>query len=417
MAGLEATRLGEEIARGAQAGEETFSIFEGLPRRKKRSAVRLSELAEELEQQAIEREALKNQDLALSQPLRSLTRELETARTQDELSQLPTASRLRSLTTDLGIGKTEREIGLLPKSTQVAEGAQDVALAQQRFLMDALQSGEAQEITDDQGKVIAYSVVDSSGRKKIIRNGTTASTEDKFQIVTGADGRPHRINVTRGTMEPIAVPKGFQGKTAGAGKGSKLSEDERKGLISAASQASTLPEILKSYDDLHKKNKAGVLAGKVQRGMQALGVGDAEFSEANARIMGNLFGLARALQGGGVLTETDIKRMEALVQPLSVGRGQFEGSLKGIARLMADKVKGFKKVRSAALDDETRQAIDQFEAELEAFAGGSATPSAPSGDASVSVVEFETEEDASAAGLPAGTEVIIGGRRAIIEED
>lgn len=170
------------------------------------------------------------------------------------------------------------------------------------------------------------------------------------------------------------LPDGTKQIVAGTqpsgGKGTKLSEDERKGLVSAASQVQALPEILKAYDELSKSGKTGVVGGSIQRGAQFLGMGGEDFAQTNARIMGNLFSLARALQGGGVLTEKDIERMEALIQPLNVERGQFVGGLRGVAQLMVDRLRGFKQIRGNALDEETKKSVDEAERNLMEFSQG-----------------------------------------------
>lgn len=161
--------------------------------------------------------------------------------------------------------------------------------------------------------------------------------------------------------------------------GGKLSADESKGLVAAASQGGALQRMVQQYDDLAKEGKAGIVGGTKERGKQLIGMGGEDFSKANAEIQGNLFGLARALQGGGVLTEQDLIRMQDLVQPINVERPQFVGSLKGVGQVMIDKIDGFLDIRGDAIPPDLRAKIDKVRSELSSFVGstGTTTKEAP----------------------------------------
>lgn len=148
--------------------------------------------------------------------------------------------------------------------------------------------------------------------------------------------------------------------------GAKLSADESKGLVAAASQGGALQRMVEQYDALAKEGKAGIVGGTKERGKQLIGMGGEDFSKANAEIQGNLFGLARALQGGGVLTEQDLIRMQDLVQPINVERPQFVGSLKGVGQVMIDKIDGFLAIRGDAVPPDLRAKIDKVRSELSA---------------------------------------------------
>lgn len=230
------------------------------------------------------------------------------------------------------------------------------------------------------------------------------------------------LNLTRteqppaGYMEVANYLKSIKPATTATGKGTKLSEGENQFLASAFTQSNSLNEIVQTYDDLASKGKAGFIGGKKQAVRSFVGAGDEEFSQANARVKGNLFGLARSLQGAGVLTEKDIERMEALVPSLGVVRGQFVGSLKGVGQLMVDKIRGFKEARGSALDPASLQRVEQMQERLEGFIRGQqgAQPSpastpAPSKISPASNQNFTSEADARAAGFKTNDVIFLNG--------
>lgn len=237
------------------------------------------------------------------------------------------------------------------------------------------------------------------------------------------------LNLTRteqppsGYMEVLNYLKSVRPIATPGGRGTKLSEAENQFLSNAFTQSNSLNEIVQTYDDLAAKGKAGFVGGKKQAVRSFIGAGDEEFSQANARVKGNLFGLARSLQGAGVLTEKDIERMEALVPSLGVVRGQFVGSLKGVGQLMSDKIRGFKEARGAALDPASMQRIEQMQERLEDFIGGQrgsqpspvSTPGinprapVPARTSPASNQNFTSEADARAAGFQTNDIIYLNG--------
>ena len=112
----------------------------------------------------------------------------------------------------------------------------------------------------------------------------------------------------------------------------KLDVQQKAALGGAAQAIPVMTSAMAEYDAI--AGSAGPVSGRVSAAREAMGFGSKEFATANAKLQGNLFNVARSLQGAGVLTEMDIKRMEQIAPSLKMNRDQFE-RMAGIERLRA----------------------------------------------------------------------------------
>lgn len=145
----------------------------------------------------------------------------------------------------------------------------------------------------------------------------------------------------------------------------KLGVNEKNALTGAVTAAASLDNIEKEFDVLEKKGKTGPIVGRFNEAKQAIGYGDEDFSAFNAQTSGNLFNLARSLQGAGVLTEQDILRMEKIVPTGKMDKAQFRGQMAGIRSLMAEKIKAWKIVNDESLAPEQREQVDSILTRIE----------------------------------------------------
>lgn len=163
------------------------------------------------------------------------------------------------------------------------------------------------------------------------------------------------------------VPFTVSPKPTPGAKSAKLSEDEKKMLLAGVSQSKIIPGMVEEFKTLQKQGLAGPIAGKYQAGKAALGYGGTAFTQAQSKVKGNLFKLARALQGGGVLTEQDITRMEAIAPPLDVNEDQFIGGMRGVAELMNDNLRSFLELNGSRLDQEASESVTTSINQLDRF--------------------------------------------------
>lgn len=218
--------------------------------------------------------------------------------------------------------------------------------------------------------------------EKALRESTPQFQESEFQ---------RKIRETEETE---------RAKVRGQGgvKGTKLSLEDQKSLQSASSQANFLPQILTDFKSLQTQGLTGPVSGRFQGIKSAIGIGEGEFVEARSQLGSNLFGLARALQGPGVLTDNDIKRMEDVMSNLSVTEDQFAGSLRGVAKTMLNKTEAFEKINKSRLDPETLQSLQETKSKLSSFINKEEY--------------FASEAEARQAGKKSGDIINLGGRRA-----
>jgi hypothetical protein len=151
-----------------------------------------------------------------------------------------------------------------------------------------------------------------------------------------------------------------------------LTEAERNALLSAAGSGNTLKETLSDYDKLNQAHlsanpwklfglagKVGPIAGRASEVGSSMGVGDTDFETFNTKLKASLFSTARSLQGAGVLTEQDIRRMEEITPTGKQTRGSFIGKLDGMREVMLNKLIPFKQFNYNRLSNEEKQALDQ----------------------------------------------------------
>lgn len=169
----------------------------------------------------------------------------------------------------------------------------------------------------------------------------------------------------------------------------KLGVNEKNAFTGAVTAAQTLDNIESDYAKLDKAGKVGPLAGRFEGLKQKAGYGDQAYSEFAAQVGGNLFNLARSLQGAGVLTEQDVKRMESIVPTGNMNAAQFKGQLAGVRALMAEKLNAWKIVNEEAMNPQQRQEFDAILSRIQKGAGAQAiTPALPSSPVSPGTPEM-----------------------------
>lgn len=139
----------------------------------------------------------------------------------------------------------------------------------------------------------------------------------------------------------------------------KLDVNQKNALSGAVSAANSLNTIADDYAQLDKEGKVGPVAGRWQAFKQGVGVGDRKYSEFGAQSGANLFTLARALQGAGVLTEQDIKRMETIVPTGTMNPEQFRGQLSGIRKIMLERLNAWKIVNARSMMPDELTQVNQ----------------------------------------------------------
>lgn len=176
--------------------------------------------------------------------------------------------------------------------------------------------------------------------------------------------------------EKARLEQGNRGKTKA------LSDGERNALLSAAGSVRTLNNAITDYDKLNKSGlsmgavsvaggQVGPLAGRASAVKSWLGIGNEEFEKFNTQLQANLFTTARSLQGAGVLTEQDIKRMEAIAPTGKISRDAFLGKLNGMREVMLNRLLPFKQFNYERLSDDEKMALDSAIEELSGKIDGS----------------------------------------------
>lgn len=172
----------------------------------------------------------------------------------------------------------------------------------------------------------------------------------------------------------------------------KLSEGERNLLLSAGNQKYALRQATENYDKLSKtpisgpantlglipganpllRSSVGPLPAFANSINNLVGYGSRGLSSFNTESKANLFNLARALQGAGVLTEQDVKRMEEIAPVGSQGREQFMGSVTGIANVMSNRIMAFLEMNQNRLSTDEKQVLEGVLTELQSVSSGQA---------------------------------------------
>lgn len=229
----------------------------------------------------------------------------------------------------------------------------------------------------------------------VLPNGTIRQLPKReTQIVAqqNPDGTVVNALVDKDTGE---VVKEINIRPTGRGNVQKLTDSQKQALGAAAKAAGQLNGIMTRYDELEKAGKVGPVAGRIQSGKEAIGVGDKDFATFNSLVQGNLFNMARALQGAGVLTEKDIQRMEKVAPSGNMSRDQFEGKLDAVKLLMLQQAENWKLMNAGAMDESQGKLVDGIISQLGGDPANSANNPA-SGDAPAG------KESAKPAKVPAG---------------
>ena len=155
----------------------------------------------------------------------------------------------------------------------------------------------------------------------------------------------------------------------------KLDVQQKTALAGAAQAIPVMTSAMAEYDAI--AGSAGPVAGRVSAAREAMGFGSKEFATANAKLQGNLFNVARSLQGAGVLTEMDIKRMEQIAPSLKMNRDQFEGKVNAVKQLMRERLIAWRELNDSALDESQRVLVEGLIKQTEPAQPGAGTPQQP----------------------------------------
>ena len=155
----------------------------------------------------------------------------------------------------------------------------------------------------------------------------------------------------------------------------KLDVQQKAALGGAAQAIPVMTSAMAEYDAI--AGSAGPVSGRVSAAREAMGFGSKEFATANAKLQGNLFNVARSLQGAGVLTEMDIKRMEQIAPSLKMNRDQFEGKVNAVKQLMRERLIAWRELNDSALDESQRVLVEGLIKQTEPAQPGAGTPQQP----------------------------------------
>ena len=155
----------------------------------------------------------------------------------------------------------------------------------------------------------------------------------------------------------------------------KLDVQQKAALGGAAQAIPVMTSAMAEYDAI--AGSAGPVSGRVSAAREAMGFGSKEFATANAKLQGNLFNVARSLQGAGVLTEMDIKRMEQIAPSLKMSRDQFEGKVNAVKQLMRERLIAWRELNDSALDESQRALVEGLIKQTESAQPGAGTPQQP----------------------------------------
>lgn len=150
----------------------------------------------------------------------------------------------------------------------------------------------------------------------------------------------------------------------------KLTVNEAKALEGLASSKNAVSRAISIYDDLDKKGLVGPAKGRLQTGLSLAGFGNENFVNAQDQIKTLLYQTARNLHGVGVIRGQDLQAAAEFSPRLDVQRGQFVGSVKGLARNYLDSIDGFLAIKGEALTDKQKNILLDMRKDLEKVAGG-----------------------------------------------
>lgn len=175
----------------------------------------------------------------------------------------------------------------------------------------------------------------------------------------------------------IRVTKFKPSGTDAKGK-SKITDAQKSALAGASVLSKSIDGMMDEYDALEKRGMTGPIHGRIEEGKQKLGMGSEEGSKVQSQMQTSLFKIARMLNGAGVLTDSDIKRAEAVAPTLKMGRSQFKGQLEAVKGTVKDGLETWLQTNAGQATDEqvalAKQAINSL-SEKPSEAAGPATSS------------------------------------------
>jgi len=185
----------------------------------------------------------------------------------------------------------------------------------------------------------------------------------------------------------------------------KLDVQQKAALGSAAQAIPVMTSAMQEYDAI--AGSAGPVAGRVSAAREAMGFGSKEFATANAKLQGNLFNVARSLQGAGVLTEMDIKRMEQIAPSLKMSRDQFEGKVNAVKQLMRERLIAWRELNDSALDESQRALVEGLIKQTEPAQPGTGTPQQPTAQPNAAPAPAATPQQPSVRMRTPGGQIIL----------
>lgn len=304
--------------------------------------------------------------------------------------------------------------GGMTYSPQLEVNQGNDALRSRLQLQQEIQQQAQQPQIDEQNRVAGIALSPTPLDTQGFASGGVVSPSDQikaFQLRGGLvpqqqgqapQKKPHGTPFVEGgkTFGYFEYPNGSVGveeipapERTGKATPAKLSEGERNLLLSAGNQKYALRQAVESYNKLSNESLKGPFSnfglnpltqssvGPVPSAVNwmnnKVGYGSSEVSTFNTESKANLFNLARALQGAGVLTEQDVKRMEEIAPVGSQGREQFMGSVNGISNVMANRIKAFLDLNKARLSTDEEDILAGVLQELESVKGGGKSKTQP----------------------------------------
>lgn len=148
----------------------------------------------------------------------------------------------------------------------------------------------------------------------------------------------------------------------------KITDTQKSKITSDVILATSASEIQGLYDDLYSKGKAGMnTGGGWQAFKKYIRKGDEDYVAADGIIKVDQFKIARMLNGPGVLTESDLKRAQAVAPSLLDDPAQFRGKMRAVKSSLASSLESNMSANAGQL---TEEQIVMMEAAIKSLKSG-----------------------------------------------
>lgn len=141
----------------------------------------------------------------------------------------------------------------------------------------------------------------------------------------------------------------------------KLTDSATSNIENIVSMSKGLAEAEKLRNDAYKRGSVGPLARATNVFSDKLNMRSEDRAEAQGRFEILLLGGARALQGPGVLSDSDLINAKRYIPNVDAGDSDFKGSMKAFKAYLANRIEAnFPARREAMTEDQIKMTLDAY---------------------------------------------------------